>query len=127
LQSGYPVLLGAGSTEKSHRFDLGSEDPPVLIECKSHTWTESDNKPSAKIAACNLAMYYFYLAPTRYRKVLFMLRSDYPRRSETLAEYYVRNHAHLIPPSVSIIEYDAWPETARSIKDADEGAVTLRQ
>ena len=34
LQRDFPVSLGAGSIEKLHRFDLGSDDPPVLMECK---------------------------------------------------------------------------------------------
>lgn len=118
LRRDFPVLLGAGTTKKSHRFDLGSDDPAVLIECKSHRWTPTDKTPSAKITACNLAMYYFHLAPTQYRKVLFMLRSEHPIRSETLAEYYARTCVHLIPSMVSIIEYDERLETARTIKAA---------
>jgi hypothetical protein len=127
LQLAFPVLLGVGSTEKLHNFDLGSDDPPVLIECKSHHWTETGNIPSAKIIACNLAMYYFHLAPAQYRKVMFMLRSEHPRRSETLAQYYARTHDHLIPPTVSIIEYDDRLQTVRSIKTARQEEVTFRQ
>ena len=68
-------------------------------------------------------MYYFHLAPTQYRKVLFMLRSEHPRRSETLAQYYARTHGHLIPPAVSILEYDEQLGTVLSIKTAhEEGA-----
>jgi hypothetical protein len=127
LRPDFKVLLGVGAPKNRHRFDLGSDDPPILIECKSHHWTETGNPPSAKIAALNLAMYYFYLAPTQYRKVLFMLRSEHPRRSEPLAEYYARTCAHLIPPAVSIIEYDDRLETARSIKAAHEEVVAFRQ
>ena len=54
----------------------------------------------------NEAMYYFHLAPKRYKKVLFVLRDFSNRRSESLAEYYVRNHSHLIPNDVKILEYD---------------------
>jgi hypothetical protein len=127
LRRGFPVLLGAGATEKLHAFDFGSDDPPILIECKSHHWTETGNVPSAKIIACNLAMYFFHLAPARYRKVLFMLRSEHPRRSETLAEYYSRTCAHLFPPTVSIIEFDERLETARSITAPHEATATFRQ
>ncbi len=118
LQRAFPILVGAGSIKKLHRFDLGSADPPVLIECKSHHWTETGNAPSAKIMAFNQAMYFFHLAPQRFRKVLFVLRSEHPSRSETLAQYYVRTCGHLIPPTVSIIEYDDRLEMARYIKAA---------
>lgn len=124
LQRGFPVLLGVGSTQKVHRFDLGSDDPPVLIECKSYHWTATGNAPSAKIIACNQAMYYFHLVPQWYRKVLFMLRSEHPSRSETLAEYYARTCGHLIPPTVSILEYDDQLGTARDINAGHEDAAT---
>jgi hypothetical protein len=28
---------------KAHNFDLGDADKRVIVECKSHTWTESWN------------------------------------------------------------------------------------
>ena len=52
-------------------------------------------------------MYYFLLAPTGFRKVLFVLRDFNLRRGESLAEYYVRNNSHLIPDDVEILEYDS--------------------
>lgn len=127
LQRDFQVFLSAGSTEKLHRFDLASDDPAVLIECKSLHWTETGKVPSAKIRSCNEAMYYFHLAPARFRKVLFMVRSDHPDRSETLAQYYARTCAHLIPPTVSIVEYDERLETARYIKGAHDEAASFRQ
>ena len=124
LQRDFRVFLGAGSTEKPHRFDLGSDDPPVLIECKSHHWTETGKTPSAKIRSCNEAMFYFHLAPARFRKVLFMVRSEHIGRSETLAQYYARTCAHLIPSTVSIMEYDEQLGAMRSIKAAHEESAT---
>jgi hypothetical protein len=50
-------------------------------------------------------MYYFHLAPQRFRKV-FVLRDFSEKRGETLATYYARNYGHLIPPDVEILEYD---------------------
>ncbi len=52
-------------------------------------------------------MYYFFLAPRKYRKILFVLRDFNAKRSETLAQYYVRNYGHLIPDGVEILEYDS--------------------
>jgi hypothetical protein len=49
LTKNFAVPVGVGATKKSLRFDLGSETPPVLVECKSHTWTQGGNMPSAKM------------------------------------------------------------------------------
>ena len=108
LQKGYRVMLGASSKMgmKERKFDLGSDNPPLLVECKSHRWTSGGNVPSAKITVWHEAMYYFYLAPKKFRKILFVLRDFSNKRGETLAEYYIRNHGHLIPDDVEIIEYD---------------------
>ena len=107
FQRGHSVRIGV-SRKKNRKFDLGSDDPPVLVECKSHTWTSSGNVPSAKITVWNEAMYLFLLAPMRFQKVLFVLRDFNEGRSESLAEYYVRNYSHLIPDNVEIWEYDAF-------------------
>ncbi len=107
LQRGHSVQIGV-SREKNRKFDLGSDDPPVLVECKSHTWTGRGNVPSAKITVWNEAMYLFLLAPIRFQKVLFVLRDFNEARSESLAEYYVRNYSHLIPNDVEIWEHDAF-------------------
>ena len=106
LQRGHSVRIGV-SSKKHRQFDLGSDDPPVLVECKSHTWTRSGNVPSAKMTVWNEAMYLFLLAPKRFQKVLFVLRDFNEGRGESLAEYYARNNSHLIPDSVEIWEYDA--------------------
>lgn len=40
LQRHYPVNVGVGEPQKVHAFDLGSNEPPVLVECKSHQSNE---------------------------------------------------------------------------------------
>ncbi len=105
LQRDYQVPVGL-SSKKPHKFDLGSGDPPLLVECKSHTWTGGNNVPSAKLTVWNEAMFYFLLAPEGFRKVLFVLRDFSELRNETLAEYYIRTYAHLIPDDVEVLEYD---------------------
>ena len=112
LQRNYQVPVGF-SSKKPRKFDLGSGDPPVLVECKSHTWTSTGNVPSAKLTSWNEAMLYFLVAPDCYRKVLFVLRDFSERRNETLAEYYVRTYAHLIPDDVEVLEYDGHKPTNR--------------
>jgi hypothetical protein len=116
LQKSFPVEVGASITKKSRRFDLGSEEPPILVECKSHRWTETGNMPSAKVTVWNESMFYFHIAPTRYRKVLFVVRDVHTRKTESLAEYYIRNCAHLIPAGVSIIEFDEASGSAKVFK-----------
>ncbi len=101
-----PVEVGIGSRRKIHSFDLGSEHPPILVECKSHKWTSGNNVPSAKITAWNEAMYYFCSAPGEYRKIFFVLRDERGSSGETLAAYYIRNYEHLIPDGVEIWEFN---------------------
>ena len=101
----YSVPIGL-SSKKDHEFDLGSRRRAVLVECKSHKWTTGQNMPSAKISVWNEAMYYFFLAPNKYRKILFVLRDFSEKHGESLAEYYVRNHGYLIPDDVEVWEYD---------------------
>jgi hypothetical protein len=39
VEKNHPVEVGVGNKRKLHSFDLGSDDPPVIVECKSHRWT----------------------------------------------------------------------------------------
>ena len=61
-------------------------------------------------------MLYFLLAPKGFRKILFVLRDYSQRRRETLGQYYVRTHGHLIPDDVEILEYDADKRVAKPLK-----------
>ena len=105
LTFSFKLSLGL-SRKKVRRFDLGSDNPPVLVECKSFTWTGTDRSPSAKRVQFIEAMYYFHLAPTKYRKMIFMKRSFSEKRSESLASYLVRLQGHLIPKDVEVWEYN---------------------
>jgi hypothetical protein len=103
LQSSFPVPIGYSFT-KVHKFDLGSDDPPVLVECKSYTWTETGNSPSAKIKGMNEVMLLFSVCPTQYRRVLFLLKHVW--RGTSLASHYVKTQGHLIGPNIEIWEFD---------------------
>lgn len=107
VQKNYPVEVGVESKKKSHIFDLGSETPRVIVECKSHRWTSGSNIPSAKLTVWNEAMYYFHCAPAEFRKIFFVLHDVRQRTRESLVKYYIRTYQHLIPSDVEIIEYDA--------------------
>ena len=107
VNPGYEVEVSVnGRLKKSHRFDWGSGD--LLVECKAYSWTETGNNPSGKLATANEAMLYFVAAPTSFKKMLFMPKTEKvgKRRPATLVEYYVRGYRHLIPDGVEIYELD---------------------
>lgn len=114
LNSSYPLLIGI-SYQKKHRFDFGCDIQKILIECKSHRWTEGDNVPSAKMTVWNEAMYYFSLCPSEYRKIFCCLRDYSKKRKITLAEYYIRTYGHLIPQSLEIWEFCEETNTANKV------------
>lgn len=74
--------------------------------------------PSAKVTVWNEAMYFFHLAPAHFRKVLFVLWATHPTKKETLAQYYLRLYSHLIPPGVSVIEYNPNAGLSRQLPSA---------
>jgi hypothetical protein len=106
LKIGFSLPVGVDTFTKAHTFDLGCRDNKIIVECKSHKWTEGGNVPSAKITVWNEAMYYFLLAPRDYRKIFFILKDLNVKRGLTLGDYYVRTYKHLIPSDVEIIEFD---------------------
>lgn len=115
LQKNISVDIGLNG-KKPHKFDLGSINRKILVECKSHTWTEGDNIPSAKITTWDQAMFYFYVTPSRYRKIFFVLKDFSSKKQETLAEYYIRTKSHLIPTDVEIWEFDETQKAAYRLK-----------
>ena len=111
LEPDFTVPVGY-SQKKLHRFDLGSAEPPILVECKSYTWTETGKSPSAKIRGMNEAMLLFSLAPASHRKILFVLKDVHPRRNISLARHYIGTQGHLIAPAVEVWEFDLSVGTA---------------
>lgn len=115
LHSKVSMPIGINGT-KIHSFDLGSPERKILVECKSLKWREGGGVPSAKITIWNEAMYFFYAAPTGYRKILFVLRDYSQKKQETLAEYCIRTYIHLIPKDVEIWEFDESQKKAVRMK-----------
>lgn len=91
--------------KKMHSFDLGSAKEKIIVECKSHKWTVGNNTPSAKITVWNEAMYYFYLAPAKYKKILFVLKDINKKSKISLVDHYISNYLHLIPKGTLFYEY----------------------
>jgi hypothetical protein len=113
LEPHYAVDVGARSVRKSRRFDLGCAEPATLVECKRHTWTGGGNAPSAKLSVWNEAMFYFLIAPRKYRKMLVVLRNE--RRGESLVAHYLRRFSHLVPTGVEIWEVDSEGRSGRAV------------
>lgn len=59
-------------------------------------WTDSGNIPSAKLMCLDGAVFYFSFLPAEAKKILCMKRATFHGKAETLAEYYVRVHGHLL-------------------------------
>lgn len=91
------------NAKKKHAFDFGNDS--VLVECKSHTWTETENTPSAKLKNWSDAMFSFYLAPNKYKKLFFVEMSFSQKYCKTLLEYFIEHYFYLIPSDVVLIDY----------------------
>ena len=114
LWGDFAVPIGVAGRKKPHRFDLGSENPAIIVECKAHSWSLGAAMPSAKLTFWNEAMYYFHVAPRRYRKILFVLKQV--RRGESLAARYLRIYDHLVPDDVELWEFDATARTGERLR-----------
>lgn len=100
------IGLGIGNPPKLHRFDLVSVAEMVAIECKAFTWTRpGNNVSSAKITTAREALLYHQWLPAGWKKILPMAEATRPTHQETLAEYFVRLHAHLLG-DVSVVEVE---------------------
>ena len=98
LESGHKVACGlSGDERKAHAFGLGSENPQVIVECKSPAPISGGNLPSDKTKNRAVAMFCFHLAPPDYRKICIAKRSVRPRWDESLSSYFMRTQVHMIP------------------------------
>ncbi|SOH95228.1 hypothetical protein SAMN06273572_108102 [Monaibacterium marinum] len=102
----HKVHCGLGNLKKNHAFDLGSDSPRIIVECKTQTWTSGGNIPSAKMKNWAEAMFYFHMAPLDYRKIFFAERSYRMGYEESLLSYFRRTQAHMIPHDVEFWELD---------------------
>lgn len=90
------VAIAIGRPPREHKYDLANKDCTIVAECKCYTWTDSGNVPSAKLMGLDEAVFYFGFLPPETKKILCMKKSLYSGKAETLAEYYVRVHGHLL-------------------------------
>lgn len=108
LKENFSINIGVSNVKSKHCFDLGIADSTtkILVECKSHKWTKGENIPSAKLTIWNEAMYYFFLSPSNFKKIFFILRDYSKKKKETLGAYYLRRYSHLVPLGVKFYEYN---------------------
>ncbi len=90
------AAVAIGKPAKDHKFDLANGDRSVVAECKCYTWTDSGNIPSAKLMGLDEAVFYFSFLPVETKKILCMKKATFKGKTESLAEYYVRVHGHLL-------------------------------
>lgn len=103
-----PLMVGEN---KNHKFDLVSEDNSVVVECKSYTWTESDNFPSAKISTVIEAL--FYLSRIRAERKIIVFQDSINARGESLVEIFIRRYNGLID------DVEIWSFDVGDTKDKD--------
>ena len=111
------AAISIGDPKKDHKFDLANKDRSIVAECKCYTWTDSGNVPSAKLMGLDEAVFYFSFLPSETTKMLCMKKAEYPGKTETLAEYYVRVHGHLLR-DVKVYELSN-DEKIREIKNSE--------
>jgi hypothetical protein len=94
FQHDQPIPIGR--PPKAHRFGLVSVDQKYVGECKSYSWTETGNMPSAKMGFVNEAVLYLSYLPADMHKFIVMRLDRHSKRVETLAQYYLRTYRHLL-------------------------------
>ena len=88
-----------GHPARPHRFDLVSPDSLYVGEAKAFTWTASGNIPAAKITTLREAVAYLQALPASTRTFIVLLRSQHPRREESLGGYFARLNEHVLGAS----------------------------
>jgi hypothetical protein len=101
------VSLPIGRPPKEHKFDLVAQDKTWILECKNLAWRENGGVPHAKITSISEAAgSLLQCAHQPCRRALVLSRATHPKQRESLAEYYVRLHAHNLAADVGIVEVD---------------------
>lgn len=124
LDPSHKVAVGIVWPKKEHAFDLDSENLQVIVELKAHTWTERYKVSSAKMKNWVEAMFYLYVAPDTYRKILFVERGERKTTGETLLSYFMRTHSHMIPSDVEFWELNGVTgEIFKFLQDSNKGYI----
>ena len=103
LEEQYKVDIGF-SVQKTHKYDFGNEK--FVIECKSYSWTEGNDIPSAKLSHLKEVIFYFSLTPNSYKKILVLNKSIRNRDEKSLGTYFVEINRAFILENVEIYEIE---------------------
>lgn len=76
---------------QTHRFDLGSQDESVLIECKSYTFTVGGKEPAAKINHAKTDAQ--LLKGSRATRKIIVFDDDVHPKKGSLAELFARRNS----------------------------------
>jgi len=80
--------------EQEHKFDLVSADGEIVIECKSYTWTNGQNIPSAKVSTANEAL--FFLSRVNAERKMLVMQDDFNHKGQSLVNKYVEWYGGLM-------------------------------
>jgi len=99
------IPIAIGSPPRLHSFDLASEDLSVVGECRNITWTESGVAPIGELSQVSEAVLCLSGAGKAQTRFIVLRRSVCGPSGESLAEFYMRTHGHLLGP-VRLLELD---------------------
>lgn len=109
--------LEIGSS-KFHKFDLVSGDGSIVGECKSYSWTESGNYPSAKISTAIETLFYF--SRIKADKKILIFQDDINSKGDSLAEVFVRRNEGILD------DVEVWVYNVKDNIDNDEVRVVRK-
>lgn len=102
---------------RTHKFDLVSNNNSIIVECKSYTWTKDNNFPSAKISTAVEAA--FYLSRIKAQRKVIVFQDDFNNKGESLVEVFVRRYDGLLD------DIEIWSYIVGGTPDKDQ-IITMR-
>ena len=106
----HPVDVGVARQKREHKFDLGSDELRLLVECKGHEWPKQNGQLTTKFHAWKSDICFLQAAPDSYRKVFAVLHAE--RNGRTMLGVFLDRCGHLVTDDIEICEI-AWDGTVR--------------
>jgi hypothetical protein len=96
------VAIEIVAPPKIHIFDLVNLQDRVAVECKRYKWKVGGNVPNGKITGLVAAVSELANLPGQWTRILAMYRSTRGMQKQSLAEYFVQKHEHLLADVVVV-------------------------